>query len=508
MRQQILTRGLWFLGLALAGGCGGGGGDTGGSGNPGGSGSGNPGGSSSGSTSGGAGVSDDGGASSMCMWEGSGWVCPGQGAPPPAGGSDGAAPGQSDAGAGTDGTTTSADSGGAMSGVGPAITFTEFPIDTPSQPGQIVAGKDGNLWFIHQSTKPSALSKMTLSGAFSLYTTPLTNIGPVGIAAGPDGNVWYTKQQGVGFVTPGGQINERGVPGGHDSAGITTGPDGNLWFTEPIANNVANTSPGGNFTEYAVPTADGGPYGITTGPDGNLWFTEQNAAGNKIGRVTPTGTFTEWPIPTMASNAWGIAKGPDGNVWFTEKDGLKIGRITPTGTITEFPVPSGGNPGAIVAGPDGNLWFAETGASNAIGRITPAGAIAEYQIPTPNAEAQGICLGPDGNIYFTELSVNNVGRISNLMGGGTVKPGLMAAPPPAMPCTNDTDCIGAGHTCGGDVCSAMTHTCVGSATMDPGTCSMAAQCWCMSEGATCDATTHHCSFTMFGGPAPLPDAGR
>ena len=395
-----------------------------------------------------------------------------------------------------------------MSGDGPAITFMEFNISMPSQPGQIIAGKDGNLWFNHQSTKPSAISKMTPAGAFTQYMTQITNIGPIGIAAGPDGNVWYTKQQGVGFAAPGGQITERGVPGGRDSAGITAGPDGNLWFTEPIGNRVAKTTPGGMFTEYAVPTTDSGPYGIAPGPDGNLWFTEQNGGGNKIGRVTPTGMFTEWPIPTASSNAWGIVKGPDGNVWFTEKDGLKIGRITPTGTITEFTVPSGGNPGAIVAAPDGNLWFAETGGANAIGRITPAGAIAEYQIPTENAEAQGICLGPDGNLYFTELSTNKVGRISNLMGGGTVKPGLtMAGPKPGMACANDTDCIGAGHTCGGDVCSTTSHTCVSSATADLGTCSTAAQCWCMAQGATCDATAHHCSFTLFGGPTPLGGGG-
>jgi streptogramin lyase len=348
---------------------------------------------------------------------------------------------------------------------------------------------------------------MTPAGAFSLYNTSTTNVGPVGIAAGPDGNVWYTKQQGVGLATPGGQITERGVPGGRDSAGIAAGPDGNLWFTEPNGNRIAKVTPAGMFTELTVPTTASGPFGITTGPDGNIWFTEQTPAANKIGRVTPAGMFTEWPIPTAASSPYGIIKGPDGNVWFTEQDGHKIGRITPTGTVTEFPVPSGGNPGAITAGPDGNLWFAETGAVNAIGRITPAGTIAEYQVPTPNAEVQGICLGPDGNIYFTELSTNKVGRISNLTGGGTVKPGVTMAPPMGKACTSDHDCIAGGMACGGDVCSATTHTCVGSATMDPGTCATAANCWCMGEGATCDATTHQCSLTMFGGPSPLPDAG-
>ena len=31
------------------------------------------------------------------------------------------------------------------------------------------------------------------------------------------------------------------------------------------------------ITEFAIPTADSGPYGITAGPDGNLWFTEASA---------------------------------------------------------------------------------------------------------------------------------------------------------------------------------------------------------------------------------------
>src|SRR5580704_1910531 len=142
MRRQLLVRGLWALGLALAGACGG--------------------------------SNTGGGAPAACMWVGSGWSCSGGSSGPvnPSGGagSGGASSGQPDAGgssAGKVGSDGGAGSGGttvSMGGDGPAISFMEFNISLPSQPGQIVAGKDGNLWFNHQSTKPSAISKMSPAG--------------------------------------------------------------------------------------------------------------------------------------------------------------------------------------------------------------------------------------------------------------------------------------------------------------------------------------------------------
>jgi streptogramin lyase len=378
-----------------------------------------------------------------------------------------------------------------------------------SDPGAITAGPDGNLWFTHQSTAPSALGDVTPDGSkFGLFATSTTATGPVAITAGPDGNVWYTKQQGLGRMTPGGSYKEYGTPNGNDTAGLVLGPDGNLWFTEPVANKIGRVTPAGTYTEFPLATAGRGPDGIAVGPDGNLWFTESSASSNSIGRITPTGTITEFPIPTAASNTNGIAKGADGNLWFTEHDAHKIGRITPTGTITEFPVPSGSDPGyisgGITAGPDGNVWYTEPGAANAIGRVTPVGAISEYPIPTPDCDPDGIVVGPDKNIWFTELSTNKIGRISNLTGGGTVGPSnsIGAADPltQGMACMVDTDCIGSGRACGGDVCSWMMtpHVCVLAVTGDPGWCTANTSCWCGGQGATCNMTSHHCSFTQYG----------
>jgi virginiamycin B lyase len=350
---------------------------------------------------------------------------------------------------------------------------------------------------------------MTAAGMFTRIDLPQTNIGPVGIAAGPDGNIWYTGDLRIGQIQPTGGVREFTVPGGHDAAAITGGPENKVWFTEPIAGQIASATTAGMFAEFKIPTDNAGPFGITAGPDGNLWFTEQNASSNKIGRMTPAGVFTEWPVPTPAASPYCITPGPDGNMWFTERDGHRIGRITPAGVITEFVIPSGASPGPIVAGPDGNLWFCETKAADALGRITPSGFIAEYALPTPNSDSMGLTAGPDNALFFTEQENNKIAKITNLMGGGNVAPGLKPVPAIAAPtpCTNDTDCIGSGKACGGDVCSSTTHTCALANTHDPGTCASAANCWCMGAGATCDGTTHHCSITSAGHLAPLPDGG-
>ncbi len=479
MKQQVLQR--WLLVIAIgtgaaASGCGGGGGG----GAVGGSGSGNSGGS-------GTGTGNSGGAPKMCTWVVSNWVCStptgaggsggpsGSGVAGPASGSGGAA---MDAGGGSG---PSGDGGAPPSGVAPSITIAEFATPNnpkPNHPGAITLGKDGNVWYNHQSTGPpkNAASKMTAAGMFTRVDLPQTNIGPVGIAAGPDGNIWYTGDLRVGQIQLSGSYREFSVPGGHDSAAITGGPENKVWFTQPIAGQIASVTTAGMFTEFKIPTANAGPFGITAGPDGNLWFTEQNASSNKIGRMTPAGVFTEWPVPTPAASPYCITAGPDGNLWFTERDGHRIGRITPAGVVTEFVIPSGASPGPIVAGADGNLWFAETKAADALGRITPSGFIAEYALPTPNSDSMGLTAGPDATLFFTEQENNKIAKITNLMGGGNVAPGLKPVPSGGTPtpCTNDTDCGG---------------------------------CWCIDNGATCDATTHHCSITSIGRPAPLPDGG-
>jgi len=378
----------------------------------------------------------------------------------------------------------------------PAITFDEFDIPSPSQPGWITGGPDGQIWFTHQSTAPSAISKVGVQGTpFALYTTSITNTGPRGITPGPDGNVWYTKQGGIGRMQPNGTSTEYGVPNGGDSAGITLGPDGNLWFTQELNNRISRVTAAAQFQSFDIPTPNSAPLAIATGRDGNLWFTEAAATANKIGRITPQGNIAEFAIPTPASNPTAITQGPGAELWFTLHDVSKIGKITPAGEITEFYIPSRNRPGRIVAGPDGNLWFT-LAAANGIGRITPLGQVSEYAIPTRASDPFDIAVGPDQSLWFTEISSNKIGRIGLGGGGkvtasdGGVKGGELGG---GTACKKDTDCVESGRACGGDVCG-VQKVCVLAVSNDPGTCSVDTDCWCQGRGATC--ADGHCTFIL------------
>jgi streptogramin lyase len=295
-------------------------------------------------------------------------------------------------------------------------SFAEFSIPTTnSEPYQIAAGPDGNLWFGEYSGGANKIGRITPGGVITEFPIPSGISHPLGIAAGPDGNVWFAEYGAhkIGRITPAGVITEFQIAAGIIGPyGIAAGPDGNLWFTENsgFANKIGRITPAGVVTEFSIPTANSGPSGIAAGPDGNLWFTESSA--NKIGRITTAGVIAEFPIPTAGSGPSGIAAGPDSNLWFTEYQAGKIGRITPAGVITEFSIPTFlSNPMGIVAGPDGNLWFAER-YTNKIGRITTAGVFTEFPIPTSGGYPEGIASGPDGNLWFTESLSNKIGRIA------------------------------------------------------------------------------------------------
>src|SRR6266545_3960156 len=256
-----------------------------------------------------------------------------------------------------------------------AQTVTEFPLRPGSNPVEIVAGPDGNLWFTEYTYDAStaAIGRITTAGSITEFPLPKSFGTPVGIASGPDGNLWFTQ----------------------------TDSENNLLA---LIGRITTT---GVITEFPLPRTRDNPFDITAGPDGNLWFTEGTPGGN-IGRITTAGTLTEFGLPAGGYPV-GIAAGPDGNLWFT-KSPDKIGRITTSGLVTEFPLPTSfGHPGFITAGPDGNLWFTE---GRQIGRITPAGVITEFPIATPGSGLSGITTGPDGNVWFTETGAGKIGRLT------------------------------------------------------------------------------------------------
>jgi streptogramin lyase len=93
---------------------------------------------------------------------------------------------------------------------------TDFPMPTSptthSGPYNIVAGKDGNLWFIERlwfgafdvSNEPSKIGRMTLAGEVTEYTLSTPGVALDDIAVGPDGNLWFTEYNNgrIGRINP------------------------------------------------------------------------------------------------------------------------------------------------------------------------------------------------------------------------------------------------------------------------------------------------------------------
>jgi streptogramin lyase len=261
----------------------------------------------------------------------------------------------------------------------------------------------------------------------TISSYPVTPAGtdPGSIVSGPNGDLWFTerKADALGYSTPAGVVGQR--PGlsspGYD---LASDLNGDLWITEPDAGAIARLTPTGVLSNFPVESSSGkasaaAPIEITAGPDGNMWFTADGPNKPAIGKITSAGAVT---LYTNGLNPKGyplaIASGPDGNLWFTEWDKNVIGKITTTGTITEYALPPGAiQPDAITAGPDGNLWFTTFGGAGAIGRITPAGAVTLFTTGLiAGSQPTSITTGPDHNLWFTEA-------------GGPAAPGAPAPAP-------------------------------------------------------------------------------
>src|SRR5689334_11021835 len=85
-----------------------------------------------------------------------------------------------------------------------------------------------------------ALASSAASGQvvteFPITTT--ANSEPGGIVAGPDGNLWFTEfgVGKIGRITTGGTVTDFAAAGNPQL--IAVGSDGNLWFTETTISKI------------------------------------------------------------------------------------------------------------------------------------------------------------------------------------------------------------------------------------------------------------------------------
>jgi virginiamycin B lyase len=322
---------------------------------------------------------------------------------------------------------------GAVSASG-ANVVTEFTtgVTAGSEPGSIVAGPDGNLWFTEMAG--NRIGRISTDGTVTEFPLP-DNTDPVGITVGPDNNLWFSAAHGIGRITTGGTVTNFRVPAPYLTNGlyaIAAGADGNLWSVDTLDNRIWRTTTTGTWTPFST-NINAQIRAIAAGPDGNLWFPEEIIPTGKLGRITPAGVITELPggssslSPTERS---GIVVGPDGNLWFTERAGPRIIRSTIAGGITEFSsgiTPDGTaltQPFGIATGPDDALWFTEFGARQ-IGRITPLGTVTEYGNGSITGAPTADVIGSDGNLWFTEMGLDGLGQM--LLGSSTMSPDITAA---------------------------------------------------------------------------------
>jgi streptogramin lyase len=320
----------------------------------------------------------------------------------------------------------------------PQGAITEFGagIPTGATINELVVGPDGNLWFtlvpgFARSGRPpsrpqkSAIGRMTPEGEVTIFSAGLRKKSyPDEIIAGSDGNLWFLDGTGIstgpqtriGRVTPQGTITEfpTGLPAALNVGGLAAGPDGNLWFTQvgrPQSADepgglIARMSSEGTVTSFGSPTgASGAPI---TGSDGNLWFVEWPAGPVSMVRVTPSGEITRFGrgqvgLPTH------LVVGPDDNIWFTSQQA--VGRVTPSGEVSTFTDcmdfrQDFSEATQIVSGPGGDLWFSTVTSRMTpsmsepptIGRVTPSGEITLFKDGVENQSS--LIAGPDGRVWF------------------------------------------------------------------------------------------------------------
>ncbi len=272
-------------------------------------------------------------------------------------------------------------------GASPAIgeisatgTVAQYPIDTaPESP---VLGTNGSIWF----SEPHALGEITATGQITVFSTGLLR-EPGDLVSGPDGNIWFTESEpaAIGRITPDGTITSYDLPSGSAPEQITAGLGGDIWFTDVgSAPAIGRITTDGTITEYPAPVGESSS--IAAGPGGDVWF---GAGVGSIGRVAADGTVTVYSIG-VPGTVGEIVPGADGNMWFLIDSSAAIGEITPSGTITVHDLSGVGfEPNTITTAADGMLW-----SYGLVDSDVPA--IAQYDLGAPSASVNPPAISGSG----------------------------------------------------------------------------------------------------------------
>lgn len=226
--------------------------------------------------------------------------------------------------------------------VTPAGAVTEFALPAGTErPFGIARGPDDKLWVTEIAG--NQILRVELDGSVSgQFAIPSAASNASHIVAGGDGNLWFlengaTTERKIGRITTAGVITEFPLTTTARLSDIVAGPDGNVWFTEDVM-----CVPYCSTSYYTQVFADGsytrfGPTppmrAITTGADGNLWAILQSRFAYTLARIQPDGSLTEF-CPASCNLFFilghGIAAGADGKIWLAdEQTGFALAAFDP-----------------------------------------------------------------------------------------------------------------------------------------------------------------------------------
>ena len=314
-----------------------------------------------------------------------------------------------------------------------------IPSSTTAAPSGIVSGPGGLLWFTEKTTH--VVNGATLAegaiGAINPTTKaiveyPIANAAsnPGGIVWGPDGDLWFTDF-GTGSI---GQFDptthaivEYVTPTNFSGPMGLTVIGGKIWFTEYTAGQIGAINPVSHaMVEFHT---GGAPTSLALGADGNLYFVSGNSQIGQFNTFSGATTF----FSAGGTITSGITKGPDGGLYFGTATQIQFGNfinphVMEIGPSRSFPVYTGDSSGAggpiggIVTGPAGSLYY--TSGTYNFGNPTTLQVITQVGSLDPSTGAftlspsfsstatavlyPSITVGPDGNLWFT--TVGNIGE--------------------------------------------------------------------------------------------------
>jgi virginiamycin B lyase len=310
-----------------------------------------------------------------------------------------------------------------------SYTIEEYAIPTAAcQPESIDEDSSGLVWFNEVGTSMIAAFNRTATSFVEYATSDFITIPSYysrSLRVDSNDSIWFLAfdpNKIIRYDSSSGVSTEFAVPSAESGPfGIAVDREGNVWFTEVFGNKVGRIFPDGNVTEYDVPTPFAGPSGICASPDGSVWFTEDGlslplSGVHKIAKLDPdSGEITEYSTPTASptgmANLVNIVCDSQGNVWFTEASSNKIGEFAVSdGEFKEYDLPSlNGYPWGIDVDESDNVWFTENG-GNKIGRLSWNRIFKEFLVPTASAGPMGIVC-TKGAVWFTEERGNKIGRL-------------------------------------------------------------------------------------------------